>query len=282
MRGIGVAKSERVGGQGMRQRGLLCIAMLAAGAIAGSFAAGTSSAVHTPELSASDVLSATEIVTLRFPSDWDDAPTASTPPAMALASADIGAVAPSVPPSLLSAAPAMSPPIAARTEPSALPEQTMAYAPAETARTMPGTPRQKIAVVTPPAPKPKAAPISRFLFNDAQIASIKNRLKLSPDQEYYWPAVEKALRGIAHDKTPDQQAGRLGRQHQSQQSAGAAVEVGGDPAGHGAARGAEARGAHAGACHGTEFGRVAVLSAFHATIEARSAGPFVYVGALSL
>jgi ABC-type transporter Mla MlaB component len=30
-----------------------------------------------------------------------------------------------------------------------------------------------------------------------QIAGIKERLKLSSDQEYYWPAVEKALRAIA-------------------------------------------------------------------------------------
>ena len=30
-----------------------------------------------------------------------------------------------------------------------------------------------------------------------QIAGIKERLKLSPDQESYWPGVEKALRAIA-------------------------------------------------------------------------------------
>ena len=30
-----------------------------------------------------------------------------------------------------------------------------------------------------------------------QIASIKQRLKLSSDQEYYWPAVERALRAVA-------------------------------------------------------------------------------------
>ena len=30
-----------------------------------------------------------------------------------------------------------------------------------------------------------------------QIAGIKERLKLSPDQESYWPAVENALRAIA-------------------------------------------------------------------------------------
>ena len=35
------------------------------------------------------------------------------------------------------------------------------------------------------------------LLSDAQIAGIKDRLKLSPDQESYWPGVEKSLRAIA-------------------------------------------------------------------------------------
>ena len=35
------------------------------------------------------------------------------------------------------------------------------------------------------------------LLSDAQIAGIKQRLALSPDQEYYWPAVESALRAVA-------------------------------------------------------------------------------------
>ena len=195
----------------MRQRGLLCIAMLAAGAVAGSFAAGTTNAIHTPELSASEVLSAAEIVTLRFPHDWDEAPTASAPPAespakstaMALASAD--STPQTLPPALIYAAPAMPPFVTARGDAHNAPDRSLAYAPAEPApaRAMPGTPRQKTAALTPTAKRPaQAAPQSRFLFNDAQIASIKNRLKLSADQEPYWPAVEQALRNIAHDKAP--------------------------------------------------------------------------------
>jgi hypothetical protein len=35
------------------------------------------------------------------------------------------------------------------------------------------------------------------LLSDAQIAGIKERLKLSSDQESYWPAVESALRAVA-------------------------------------------------------------------------------------
>jgi hypothetical protein len=35
------------------------------------------------------------------------------------------------------------------------------------------------------------------LLSDGQIASIKERLRLSSSQEYYWPAVESALRAVA-------------------------------------------------------------------------------------
>jgi hypothetical protein len=42
-----------------------------------------------------------------------------------------------------------------------------------------------------------------FMLNDAQIASIKTRLHLSPDQEQMWPAVEAALRNIAYAKAHD-------------------------------------------------------------------------------
>lgn len=53
-----------------------------------------------------------------------------------------------------------------------------------------------------PAPKPKvvAKPQpqkSYALLSDVQIAGIKERLRLSPDQESYWPGVENALRAIA-------------------------------------------------------------------------------------
>ncbi len=65
-------------------------------------------------------------------------------------------------------------------------------------------------IVTPPptrlvplAPsKPKLAgkpppQKSYALLSDAQIAGIKDRLKLSSSQEPYWPAVESALRAVA-------------------------------------------------------------------------------------
>jgi hypothetical protein len=47
-------------------------------------------------------------------------------------------------------------------------------------------------VATKPAPQKSYA-----LLSDVQIAGIKDRLKLSSSQEYYWPDVESALRAVA-------------------------------------------------------------------------------------
>jgi len=48
------------------------------------------------------------------------------------------------------------------------------------------------------ATKPSAPPQKPYaLLSDAQIATIKERLRLSPEQESYWPAVETALRAVA-------------------------------------------------------------------------------------
>jgi hypothetical protein len=56
------------------------------------------------------------------------------------------------------------------------------------------------APLAPPKPKVANKPQpqkSYALLSDMQIASIKQRLRLSSDQEYYWPAVERALRAVA-------------------------------------------------------------------------------------
>jgi hypothetical protein len=60
----------------------------------------------------------------------------------------------------------------------------------------------KVAATLPPPQKPKLATRpppqkSYALLSDAQIAGIKERLKLTSDQESYWPAVENALRAVA-------------------------------------------------------------------------------------
>jgi len=56
------------------------------------------------------------------------------------------------------------------------------------------------APVAPAKPKIVAKPAAQktyALLSDVQIAGIKERLRLSSDQEYYWPAVENALRAVA-------------------------------------------------------------------------------------
>jgi hypothetical protein len=70
----------------------------------------------------------------------------------------------------------------------------------------PASASDNAAVGSGPAPaKPKVAAVvakpqpqkSYALLSDAQIAGIKDRLKLTSDQEHYWPGIENALRGIA-------------------------------------------------------------------------------------
>jgi hypothetical protein len=69
----------------------------------------------------------------------------------------------------------------------------------------PQTPSQPKLVSKPPPPQPpQQKPYA--LLSDEQIAGIKDRLKLSPDQESYWPGVESALRGIARKLHASRQA----------------------------------------------------------------------------
>jgi hypothetical protein len=67
-----------------------------------------------------------------------------------------------------------------------------------------------------PPPKPKSAakpPVQKSytLLSEAQIAGIKERLKLSPSQESYWPGVENALRAVARKIHATRQADPNGK-----------------------------------------------------------------------
>ena len=70
-------------------------------------------------------------------------------------------------------------------------------------------PKADVKVALAAQPKPTNAEGGRgsnrqvYVLNDTQIASIKRRLHLSPDQEQMWPAVEAALRSIAYAKSRD-------------------------------------------------------------------------------
>jgi hypothetical protein len=80
--------------------------------------------------------------------------------------------------------------------------EAFAYAPADTEMPKPAGPAAVAEVVTR-HPKPTPAALkpevqkAYALLSDGQIAGIKERLKLSSSQEYYWPAVESALRAVA-------------------------------------------------------------------------------------
>jgi hypothetical protein len=61
-----------------------------------------------------------------------------------------------------------------------------------------GVPAAMSPALTKPKLAARPAPQKSYaLLSDAQIAGIKERLRLSSDQEYYWPAVESALRAVA-------------------------------------------------------------------------------------
>ncbi|QAU42537.1 hypothetical protein XH86_05655 [Bradyrhizobium guangdongense] len=115
-------------------------------------------------------------------------------PTLALASAAIEPV--QVPADKLSQAPVLTEPLrqafaAATPSDFPMPKADINEAPA---------PAEAPAAVEAPA-KPKLAakpqpPKTYSLLSDAQIAGIRDRLKLSSSQEYYWPSVETALRNV--------------------------------------------------------------------------------------
>ena len=62
---------------------------------------------------------------------------------------------------------------------------------------------------------PPATNRTSHILDDAQIASIKTRLHLTPDQERMWPAVEAALRNMAYKRTQQAAARGAGRNVQA-------------------------------------------------------------------
>jgi hypothetical protein len=115
-------------------------------------------------------------------------------PTLALASAAIEPV--QVPADRLAQAPALTEPLRqafAAATPSDFPMPKANAHEAPAAAEVP-------AVDVPAKPKVVAKPQpqkSYSLLSDVQISGIKDRLKLSSSQEYYWPSVETALRNVA-------------------------------------------------------------------------------------
>jgi hypothetical protein len=87
---------------------------------------------------------------------------------------------------------------------------TVAYAPVAAAFEPVATPAEETpepqaapqaAAAGPNVPTPPVRHVSSRpgkVLNDAQIASIRKRLNLTPDQEALWPAVETALRNVSY------------------------------------------------------------------------------------
>jgi hypothetical protein len=116
-------------------------------------------------------------------------------PTLALASAAIEPV--QVPADRLSQAPVLIEPLRqafAAATPSDFPM------PKASVNEAPATAEAPAVIEAPPKPKAVAKPQPQkaySLLSDVQIAGIRDRLRLSSSQEYYWPSVESALRNVA-------------------------------------------------------------------------------------
>ena len=157
----------------------------------------------------SPALSAAQSVALRFPQDLDEA----SPVTVAFATTANAAVRANTQLALFSPQPMMPSAPQAAAQPAAsvqlpTPQAPMQMASAEqTAAALPQS-QPAPAAKRPNAVKPVAAAVHNrddraagLMLNDAQIASIKTRLHLTPDQEQMWPAVEAALRNIAYTRS---------------------------------------------------------------------------------
>ena len=167
---------------------------------------------HVTALRSGGNSSAAEAVALRFPQDWSAAPPAITLAALKSLPADAGLFSPV--PMVLPSQPqsiAEQPPLektSAPSDPRMMQTASLDSLPAAAAAEAPARPALR-AAKPPAAPtRPLAASRPGYILDDAQIASIKERLHLTPDQEPMWPAVEAALRNMAYKRA--QQAAARG------------------------------------------------------------------------
>ncbi len=169
---------------------------------------------HVTALRSGGNSSAAEAVALRFPQDWSAAPPAITFAALKSLPADaelfspVPMVLPSQPQSIAEQ-PALEKKTSAPSDLRMMQTASLDSLPAAAAAEGPA--RSGLRAVAKPsaAPtRPLAASRPGYILDDAQIASIKERLHLTPDQEPMWPAVEAALRNMAYKRA--QQAAARG------------------------------------------------------------------------
>jgi len=170
--------------------GVACVAVDRRWAPAELLAMVDPSAQQTPSDLSRD-LSAFDTVALRFPAELPDE-TGSLPVLSAPNGLDGHQF------HLFDPNPLTAPPSTGRSEPA--PSRDAVPPPSAEIRMASVTP------AIPPSPAKHAAPRANgrpnAVLNDAQIATIKKRLKLTPDQEQMWPAVEVALRNMSYSKKP--------------------------------------------------------------------------------
>jgi hypothetical protein len=151
-------------------------------------------------------LSAAQAVALRFPQDLDDA----SPITVAFATTANAAVRGNTQLALFSPQPMAPSAQQASVQQASAAQLPMPQAIMQVASAEPTLPQPAPATKRPNGIKPAAAAAAvhnredraaGFMLNDAQIASIKTRLHLTPDQEQMWPAVEAALRNMAYKRT---------------------------------------------------------------------------------
>jgi hypothetical protein len=175
---------------------------------------GTWNAATVRRSQASDAPTAAETVALRFPQAMSDAPVVLAASLMqrapaAAASADNAELALFEPSPMIPAA--AIPSTAVQPEAQPAPEESADIAPLQPPPNAKvptsAKPRAPIAA-RPHAAAPHVANRPSSMFDDAQLASIKRRLHLTPDQEAMWPAVAAALRNIGMER--EREARRAG------------------------------------------------------------------------
>lgn len=163
---------------------------------------------HVTALRSAGNSSAAEAVALRFPQEWSAAPPAITLAALKSLSADAGLFSP-VPmvlpsqPQSIAEQPALEK-TSAPSDPHMVQTASLDSVGLPVAAAAEGLARRPAprAVAKPSAApaRPLAASRPGYILDDAQIASIKERLHLTQDQERMWPAVEAALRNMAYKR----------------------------------------------------------------------------------
>jgi hypothetical protein len=222
------------------KRALLCLAVIGAGGSAGLLAGFGAVPIDTPELSPAEIVAMRFASAAALLPDRESDATAVEPSGYVLASADEQALAslifnpnPVYPtagqlaaPTAANASPTISspsspkavgsgvrsasavpapapaaelPPQLASTEPQ-LPATALAYA---TVDAVEPPPQVASAPAAPVKKAPRPASASNAVLNSAQIASIKERLKLTSYQSALWPPVESALRDISYQPGHD-------------------------------------------------------------------------------